>query len=414
MRRAPGRGAGGGAGGPALVRGPAPSRRRARRSARTSPRAPAAPVLATRGQERPGPRRATKLAPRTRATGSVPAPAWAEGRAWRGVLASGDVPKPGSGSGEKPGGGAGAGHGKGKDPGTGHGKKGSGVGDGKGESTGTRGTAPSGPAGRRPTTRAPATAAPGTATGGTVDPKLTAGVPAPPGTTPCVGDPDGTHGGSADPRSPGGAPDGKRAGDGTASGGHSATALDKITRVAGYANLELNVDREKGQSGGIPGGHGSHNMGAIGQIAYVLLAIIGIVGPGKVVKSLRLPGARFVRLAHGRSREKVSSSVLAPWFGTGPGLVRAPQGQSVGRSAGACSAEAALAWHEGPRPAKQSPSGGASTRVMPSLRSSSLGHGRSTDIDHGWEVLAASLDRTSSTTWAPEGEVELPVHVLDD
>jgi RHS repeat-associated protein len=192
-------------------------------------------------------------------------------------------PKPGSGSGENLGGGAG--HGKGKEHGTGHGKKGSGVGDGKGELDGGTGHGTFGTGRRTTGDKGAGDSGTGTPTGGTVDPKLTAGVPAPPGATPGLGHPGGTHGGSADNRAPGDAPGGKRAGDGK--GGQPSTALDKLTRGAGYANLELGVDRKKGQSGGIPGGHGSHNMGAVGQIAYFLVALIGVIGPGKVWNAVK-------------------------------------------------------------------------------------------------------------------------------
>src|SRR5262249_12692487 len=141
--------------------------------------------------------------------------------------------------------------------------EGSGVGDGKGNLDGGTGHGTFGTGRRTTDDKGAGDSGTGTPTGGKVDPTLTAGVPAPPGTTPSVGDPDGTHGGSTDRRPPGDTPGGKRAGDGK--GGQHSTALDKLTRIAGYANLEFDVDRKKGQSGGIPGGHGSHNLGALGQ-----------------------------------------------------------------------------------------------------------------------------------------------------
>jgi RHS repeat-associated protein len=219
---------------------------------------------------------------------------------------------PGSGKGEHPGGGAGHGTGKGKEHGTGHGKKGSGVGDGKGDLDGGTGHGTFGTGRRTTDDQRAGDSGTGTPTGGTVDPKLTSGVPAPPGATPGAGEPEGTHGGSADRRPPGDASGGKRAGEGTSGGGHRGTVLDEITRVAGYANLEFGDDREKGQSGGVPGGHGSHNMGAIGQLAYIVVAIVGIVGPGKAASALKLGGRLLLRLgARALAREGVQLGMRA-------------------------------------------------------------------------------------------------------
>jgi hypothetical protein len=55
--------------------------------------------------------------------------------------------------------------------------------------------------------------------------------------------------------------------------------LDRITRVAGYFDLEFGGGDENGQSGGLPGGMGFFNFGAAGQIAYIALTVITTIIP---------------------------------------------------------------------------------------------------------------------------------------
>jgi hypothetical protein len=197
------------------------------------------------------------------------------------------------GRGTNPGGSAGHGTGKGKDPGTGHGKRGSGVGNGKGELDGGKGHGTFGTGRQTTDDKGAGDSGTGTATGGTVDPKLTAGVPAPPGATPGLGDPDRTHGGSTDPRPPGDAPGGKRAGNGT--GGHPYTSMDKFTRGMGYANFDPETSKN-GESGGIPGGKGTHNLGIFGQALFALVVFLGYVGAGKLKPLLKGLGKSIAKL----------------------------------------------------------------------------------------------------------------------
>jgi hypothetical protein len=53
--------------------------------------------------------------------------------------------------------------------------------------------------------------------------------------------------------------------------------MDKITKIAGYWNLEFGDGAEGGQSGGVPGGMGSLNLGKWGQALYVVATVADIV-----------------------------------------------------------------------------------------------------------------------------------------
>jgi RHS repeat-associated protein len=172
---------------------------------------------------------------------------------------------------------------------------------GRSNGRGSTGTANDGPSGT------------GTNTGGSVDPNLTPstqGLPAPPGITENGTDPNGSLKGRRD-APPGGSPNGRPGGQpggtntGTSHGTHGGSprgqagghaggiqshhpdALDTLTRWAGYANFEFGHDAH-GQPRGIPGGRGTHNLGWFGQVLYIALTVVSWVGPGTILKGLRL------------------------------------------------------------------------------------------------------------------------------
>jgi len=231
-------------------------------------------------------------------------------------------------------------------PGSGDGTSGTGTPTGRsrrGSPTGGPNGAPggvSGGRGRRPGTsgtgRATSTASgtgpsgTGTSTGGSTAPGLdpsATGTPAPPGlqengtdsSGTIDGSPTGTRDGDGSRRrngqpgltgagSPtgsrqgreGGSPQGQAGGDAT-SGAPSATpvppesALDTLTRWAGYANFEFGSNRAGGQRGGVPGGTGSLNLGWVGQALYIGLTVLSWVGPGAILKGLRFGGRLAIK-----------------------------------------------------------------------------------------------------------------------
>ena len=73
---------------------------------------------------------------------------------------------------------------------------------------------------------------------------------------------------------PGSGPRGERGGDPQ---GSPQTTLDRITRWAGYLNLEFGKGDPAGQSGGIPGGFGRFNLGAVGQLLYIAVTVVSFI-----------------------------------------------------------------------------------------------------------------------------------------
>lgn len=145
----------------------------------------------------------------------------------------------------------------------------------------------------------------GTRTGGGTDPNLRESQtdpPAPPGLKENGTDANGAldggrtaardgdqgtagHPGGTDASSSGTSP--------TSSPSSGETILDTVTRWAGYANFEFESGGPEGQSGGVPGGQGKINLGWGGQLAYIALTILSWVGPGAILKGLRL-GFKFL------------------------------------------------------------------------------------------------------------------------
>lgn len=213
-----------------------------------------------------------------------------------------DTPSPGDGArGSRDGGNARSGNGRpdGRSGGSGANPPRSGNGR---NSTGPTGTGPSGT---------------GSNSGSTEDPNLTPssqGLPAPPGLTENGTDPNGNPNGRRD-APPGGStnggPDGRNTGSrqGTQGGspqgeaggiaggqqGYREDALDALTRWAGYANFEFSGGSQNGQRRGIPGGRGRYNLGWFGQVLYIALTVASWIGPGTVLKGLRLGGRLAIR-----------------------------------------------------------------------------------------------------------------------
>jgi RHS repeat-associated protein len=69
---------------------------------------------------------------------------------------------------------------------------------------------------------------------------------------------------------------GQQKGSGAKGEPQKKTAMDYVTQVAGYWNLEFHGDKG-GASGGVPGGFGSHNWGGWGQAIYVALTVADVV-----------------------------------------------------------------------------------------------------------------------------------------
>ncbi len=94
-----------------------------------------------------------------------------------------------------------------------------------------------------------------------------------------TGSKPGTTNGTSDVRG------GRKGGTGTGASetpGAKPTMMDRLTRSAGYLNLEFDSD-ENGRSGGIPGGMGRFNLGAGGQAAYIGLTLLSfLVGAGEI------------------------------------------------------------------------------------------------------------------------------------
>jgi RHS repeat-associated protein len=127
-------------------------------------------------------------------------------------------------------------------------------------------------------------------------------IPAPPGQTVNGTDPNGTPNGSlnGNPNGRGhntgtgrsgsglgsGAagngsnPGGKPGGQGDETGGqkppHERTFGDRAVKYFGYANFEFSGSKT-GESGGVPGGHGTHNWGGFGQALYAVVTAINTV-----------------------------------------------------------------------------------------------------------------------------------------
>jgi hypothetical protein len=110
----------------------------------------------------------------------------------------------------------------------------------------------------------------------------------PPGTQrPSQGKSTGTGGDPGTANQPGGhgtsatgTPGGKGqepSGEGGQSPPHQRTFGDRIIKYFGYLNFEFGGGDPSGESGGVPGGHGTHNWGGWGQALYAVLSVVGAV-----------------------------------------------------------------------------------------------------------------------------------------
>ncbi len=58
---------------------------------------------------------------------------------------------------------------------------------------------------------------------------------------------------------------------------HQRTFGDRVIKYFGYLNIEFGGGDPNGESGGVPGGHGTHNWGGWGQALYAALSVVGAV-----------------------------------------------------------------------------------------------------------------------------------------
>ena len=133
----------------------------------------------------------------------------------------------------------------------------------------------------------------------------------------------GTASGDGTATEEGGREGGGESGTGTSPNGEprDETLVQRLTRYAGYWNLEFggNEEESEGSGGGIPGGMGSNSGGTGWQIAFIGLSVVdailtvisfgGIKAIGSGIKKALTSGLRALKAAIPAARAAISSAV---------------------------------------------------------------------------------------------------------